>query len=112
MKYMRFFVLALTIAFSGGAFADEASEVASEKMLEALDMPKVLDGAIEVALDGQIASKPEMAPYKGVMRQFFAKYMSYSALKPQLVAIYSSEFTANELAEATEFTQLPLAKNS
>jgi uncharacterized protein len=103
MHYLKCLLLALALCLSGSAMADEASRVEAAKMLDVLDMATVLDTTIDASLDAQIAANPEMAPYKGVMRAFFSKYMSYSALKPQLIDIYATEFTANELAETTAF---------
>jgi hypothetical protein len=107
MKYMHLFVITLAFTFSGVAQADDSSKAEAEKMLQVLDMENMLNKVIDAALDTQIASKPEMAPYKNVMRAFFSKYMSYSALKPQLIDIYASEFSAGELAEASSFYSTP-----
>jgi hypothetical protein len=110
MKYMYLFFVTLALILSGVARADDKSKVEAEKMLQVLDMESMLDKVIDTALDTQIASKPEMAPYKHVMRVFFSKYMSYSALKPQLVEIYASEFSADELAEASAFYSTPTGR--
>ena len=103
MRYVNLLVLTLALFFSGNVMANEASRVEAAKMLDALNMASVLDTAIDVSLDAQIAASPEIAPYRAVMRAFFAKYMSYPALKPQLIDIYASEFTASELAETSAF---------
>ena len=110
MSYVRLFMLTLALCFSGPALADEASRVEAAKMLDALDMANILDSAIDTSLDVQIAANPEMAPYRTVMRAFFAKYMSYPALKSQLVDIYASELSASELAETTAFYSTPTGK--
>lgn len=107
MKYVRFALLALALVFSGVAQADRASEMEAEKLLRVLDMENTLNHVIDVILNAQVASNPDMAPYKSIMRAFFTKYMSYSALKSQFVTIYSSEFTASELAEASAFYSTP-----
>jgi hypothetical protein len=90
--------------------ADKASEAEAAKLLDTMDMQTALENVIDAMLDAQIQQKPEMAPYKDVMHAFFSKYMSYSALKPQFVTTYATEFSASELSEARAFYSTPTGK--
>jgi len=110
MKLSNALALATLVLLSAPAWADQASEAAAENLFESMDMDSAMDRIIDVSLDAEISQKPQLAPYKPVMRSFFVKYMSYSALKPQLVSIYASEFTAEELAQASEFYSTPTGK--
>jgi hypothetical protein len=49
-------------------------------------------------------------PYKEVMRKFFAKYISYAALKDDLVKIYTEEFSEEELRQVVAFYKTPAGK--
>lgn len=113
MKIAKALLLACLALSSTVAMADEraeAAEAAAERLLEAMDMRTAMDSIIDVSLDNEIASKPELAPFKGVMRDFFSRYMSYPALKPRLMAVYASEFTAAELDEAAAFYSTPTGR--
>ncbi len=110
MRYTRCLVFALVLCFSSAACAQEASKVEAARLLDAMDMAGMLDSSIDVSLDAQIQANPEMAPYRAVMHTFFSKYMSYAALKPQLVDIYAAEFSASELAETAAFYATPTGK--
>jgi len=110
MKTMQALALACLALVSAPAMADKASEAAAERLFASMDMQSAMATVIDTTLDTQIAQKPELAPFKGVMHDFFAKYMSYEALKPQLIEAYAAEFTATELNEAADFYETPTGK--
>jgi len=103
-------MLVLSLLFSGVALADDDAKVEAEKLLEVLNTKVTMDATIATMLDAQIKQNPQIAPYKHVMLAFFAKYMSYESLKPDLISIYSTEFTASELKAAREFYSTPAGK--
>jgi hypothetical protein len=110
MRFIQATVLACVVFFSAPALADQASEAAAERLLVVMDMQTAMDNVVDAAIDAQIKQKPELAPFRKVMRDFFSKYMSYPALKPQLVQAYASEFTAAELDQASDFYSTPTGK--
>ena len=107
MRYLRAVLLLIAITFSCVACADQAARVEAEALLDTMGMQGTLDKAIGVLLDAQIKQTPELAPYRGVMLDFFKKYMSYESLKPDLISIYESEFSASELREVRAFYATP-----
>ena len=110
MKNFCAIALIAGLLVSSPALADEKSESAAVQLLDSMGMEKMLDRTLNVALEQQISQKPELGPFKNVMRSFFAKYMSYESLKPKLVAAYASEFTFEELTEAAAFYSTPTGK--
>ena len=56
-------------------------------------------------LDAQIKQRPDLAPYRNVIKTFFERYMSYDVLKPDIISLYEAEFTAKELKEVRRFYQ-------
>ena len=108
--------VALTLALSlmagmpAVAAQDTDGQAAAMRLLDAMDMETVLGQSIDVSLDAMLNQNPELGPYRGVMRAFFAKHMSYSALKPKLSEIYASELSAAELDAATEFYRTPTGR--
>jgi hypothetical protein len=69
-----------------------------------------LKAAVDQMLALQIKQRPALMPYKEVMRKFFAKYLSYAALKDDLVKIYTDEFDENELRQIVKFYKTPAGK--
>ena len=107
MKKLNCFVLITILCVSTISSADteskEQAERESEKLLEIVDMDQVLEQSISQMLDVQLQHNPDLVPFKGVMLVFFAKYMSYESLKPELLKMYSEVFTAAELKEINGF---------
>ncbi len=101
------FAAALAL-LAGPAFAaDDARTKAAEALLKSMKVDKVLQQSIDQMLDMQAKQNPAMAKMRPAMTKFFAKYMSWDALKPDMVALYAEEFTAGELDEMTKFYQTP-----
>ncbi len=107
MKHLWLAMLICAAIFSNSASADEAAQVEAGKMLDSLKMQPSLDKAIDVMLDAQLKQNPNIVPYKEVMLEFLGKYMSYEALRPDLIAMYSTEFTSSELVEIRKFYSTP-----
>lgn len=78
-------------------------ERAAAELVEVLNLQKVFTDAIEEQLKIQLAAKPELAPYAGVMREFFARYMSWEKVKPRFASLYADAFTEEELHEMLAF---------
>jgi hypothetical protein len=68
-----------------------------------MQMQKTLDTSIPIMLNAMLMQNSKLIPFKGVMLDFISKHMSYVALKPAYVELYSREFTADELVELTAF---------
>ncbi len=95
------------------AAADSVThQKAAEQMLNLMDMEVVLKKSVDEMLKAQVQANPAIAPFEGVMKQFFAKHMSWSTLKPDLVKIYMEEFSEAELNELNKFYQTPTGKKA
>ena len=91
--------------------ADETShQKAAEQMLTLMDMPTLLKQSVDQMVKMQVQQNPTIAPYEAVMRDFLAKYMSWDSLKPDMVKLYTEEFSEAELSELNKFYQTPTGK--
>lgn len=102
--------LLITIAlifssFTSIARADDAAAKQAAIFLDTVDMESVLNASVSQTLDLYIQQQPSLKPYKATMLEFFAKYMSYESLKPDLIAMYTEAFSAAELQEINAFYQ-------
>ncbi len=113
---MSRFVLGVAVWFLAAApsFAQAAPDARTQEaamtLLESMHMDRVLSDAIKQTLDLQIQQNPQIAPMRGVMDQFFAKYMSWNALKDDMAAMYAREFSEAELTQITAFYQSPVGQ--
>lgn len=100
------------LLFVGGAMADQRAHDAAAELFAAIDMPKVMDQAVEQTLVVQMKANPAMQPYEAVFRRFFAKYLSYEAIKEDLAQMYMQSFSADELAQLSAFYKTELGRKT
>ncbi len=99
-------VVALLTACPARSADPEALRAAGE-LLELTGMDTALDQSMEAMLTMQIQQNPALERHEPVLRAFFARYISYESLKPDLARIYADAFTADELNEISRFYQTP-----
>lgn len=106
-------VLAACLALAAASPAHAAGKrVEAERLFQAMDMQASLDAAINMSLESEIKANPALEPYRGVMLEFFRKYMSYESLKPEFIKVYEDAFTEEELAQIRAFQESPVGKKS
>lgn len=104
--------LALVGNFATVRGDDASHRKAAEEMFNVMNMEKQMDTAINQMVDVQVKANPQLAQVKGAMKQFMSKYLRYSAIKDDLIKIYTAEFTEAELKELTAFYRTPVGKKS
>ncbi len=108
-------VLAIALAALGilpnSLFADEKSHrKAAEDLLLAMQVDEQLRSSIDQSITLQIKVNPQLAQVKDVFNRFFAKHMSWEALKDDVISMYTESFTEPELKEITAFYRTPTGK--
>lgn len=112
MNFSKVFVLITALGVSSMSLADAASEKEAEKLLNMVGTQEVMEQSMSQMLDIQLQQNPALAPYKGVMMEFLNENMSYESLKPELIKMYSEEFTSSELREINAFYSTDVGKKS
>jgi hypothetical protein len=109
---VRFAVAVGVLLLAGVAVRadDKSHRQAAEELFKAMDVESMLAGAIDASLEAQVKANPALAQFKGVMKKFFNKYMSYASLKDDLIKLYTDEFTEDELKEMTKFYKTPTGR--
>ena len=77
-----------------------------------MEMDKMMAQSVDQMLQMQMKQNPAVAPYERQMREFLNKYMSWASMKDDMVGIYVSEFTEQELKELIAFYQTPVGKKT
>ncbi len=88
----------------------EADYQVAYTLLEAMQVPEQLKQTLEGMVDMQMKSNPQMLPFRDVFDDFFAKYLSYEALKQGYADIYLDMFTVDELRKLTAIYRTPLGR--
>jgi hypothetical protein len=112
MQLLRAAVLTVALAFGASAAqaTDFSARVEASALLDEMNMRSQFDQLVNVMLDNQVSQNPSLAPFKAVMAEFFRKYMSYDALKPDLIAVYENNYTVAELHDLRMFYATPTGK--
>lgn len=97
---------ATTLMVRADAPTPERKQAAMDLLL-VMKMDVVMDDMIKQMLDAQIQSNPDIARFRPQMEAFFAKYISWAALKDDLASIYAEEFTEDEMKEIGNFYKTP-----
>ena len=93
--------------------ADAASHrAAAEALLNLMDMQKMMSSSVDQMLQMQIKQNPGLAQFETQMRSFLNKYLSWASMKDDMLNIYVSEFSEDELKQLTAFYQTPLGKKT
>jgi len=103
--------VALVLAFSPLPAAHATSEskhrAAAENLMIMIHLEDQMHSMTEVMLKAQLQGNPKLADFEDIMRGFFAKYISYAALKEDLVNLYVEHFTEAELRDMAAFYSTP-----
>ncbi|UOR05825.1 DUF2059 domain-containing protein [Hymenobacter aerilatus] len=84
-----------------------AQRQAAETLFGTMQMDKNMTTMMEQMLDMQVKQNPQLQTVEPEMRAFFNKYMSWTALREDMVQVYAREFTASELQDLNRFYQTP-----
>lgn len=76
---------------------------ATVSFLEVMETERNMKLGADLMIDAQIQANPILGPYKDVLQDWTAQYISWDALGEQLVALYMNAFSESELLELTEF---------
>ncbi len=102
-------VLTLSCSFSALSTAGEAEHKELVKQLFTVtNMAEGFDSTCEEVINMQIQSNPMMLPFKGVITDFFTKYMSWKSMEPEITQLYMQTFTEDELREIVGFLASPV----
>ena len=105
-------LLLLLATVGSGAMAQSRTThyKAAETLLLTMGTPKTVDTNLQQMLTLQMDQLPAMKEAEVEVRSFFAKYMSWEALKEDMIKMYMEEFTEKELKDMTVFFKTPTGK--
>ena len=113
-KWIALAACAAALALAHPARAQEeptsARLAAAEAMMNSVDMQHPYERSVEAMIKSQGQMNPAMAQYEDVMRKFFNQYLSWQAVRPDLVRVYALTYTEDELRQLTAFYQTSLGR--
>lgn len=110
-------LLGFALALSTPAAAQEAARsftptrlAAARELLEVVNVQQISSAAVEVMLEQQIETNPEMAPYRATMLQWARDVFASEEARDAFSRLYAAEFTEEDLRALTAFYRTPLGK--
>jgi uncharacterized protein len=90
-----------------------ASQVAAARELfKALKLEESLENTTTAMVDTEISHNPALAPYRDIMLAWLRKYMTWDAMLPELIRLYSETYTEGEMKTLAMFYSSPLGQKS
>ena len=87
-----------------------APEPLVEELLEVMEMDRQIREAILFSVEAQMQANPALASFGDVFEEFFEKYVTWEAMKPELVKVYAGAFTESEVRDLIAFYRTPVGR--
>ncbi len=92
--------------------ADSKGIKTAYQLFKTMEMSKAYENTLNKIVEMQIQSNPHLEPFRGIMTDFFKKYMGWNNVKEELAALYASKFTVKEMNDLIKFYKTPTGKKS
>ncbi|TNE78792.1 MAG: DUF2059 domain-containing protein [Gammaproteobacteria bacterium] len=107
MKCVRWLCLSLFCSLmSLPGWADPERDAAAE-LLRSINAQVMINDMIQRALAQELQKNPALAPYEQVFKAFYEQYLSYDAIREDLIDLYAEAFTLEEIQQITAFYRTP-----
>ena len=97
---------------NAAAATSPGSAAAAQELFTAMKLPASLNDTTAAMIDSEIARNPGLTPYRELMLQWLRKYMTWDAIQPELVKMYTTTFTEAELKEMAKFYGSPVGQKA
>lgn len=104
---------ALALLCTSSVFASaESHNAAASKLLQTMNMEKLLTESTNSMLALELQNNPQLRPFESTMKSFFEKYMSAASLEGDFIRLYTETFTEKELYEMSDFYMTPTGQKA
>jgi hypothetical protein len=100
-------VVALLVGWQDAAPSPDSHDAAARELMASLDLKNLTTQAFDTMIDAQVQANPAMASCKDILLDWGHKYMTWEAMEPQIIKLYTDAFTEPELREMTAFYRTP-----
>jgi uncharacterized protein len=88
------------------------AERAAGDLLQIMHFDQQWPAMISAQMDQEISNRPQLAPFRTTMLDFFAKYAGWPIVQPLMERIYAQEFTEAEIRDMIAFYRTPTGQKS
>jgi hypothetical protein len=83
---------------------------AAAQLLTAMKTEQMVRSQLDKTVEAQLQANPGLNQFEDIIRGFLNKYMSFDAMKAELVELYAKEFSEDELRELIKFYESPIGQ--
>lgn len=87
-----------------------AHRAAVQRLMTVTRVRELTEQSTETMLASQLKQMPQLAPFAGVLREFYREQMSWTVLEPEYTRLYLEVFSEPELRELADFYETPLGQ--
>ena len=99
-------------AWAQGGAPQSSHDRAIIELLEVSRAQETMIGGATAMIDAQVQGNPAIAPFRQVMLDWTKKYLSWEAMRPELIAIYRQAFTEDEVRQLIAFNRTPVGQKA
>src|SRR5947208_1787431 len=110
MRIVRFVIvttvvslLATTVANAQDAQFTDSHRAAVAKLMAITHVRELTEGSTESILAVQLKQMPQLAPYAGVLRDFYHEQLNWTVLEPEYTRLYLEVFSEDEMRDLVQF---------
>jgi hypothetical protein len=107
------FALSLVLYGLAAAQAPSSShEAAAVELLEIMDIEAQMAGGAAAMANAMVQQNPALGPYRDVILDWAATFMTWEVFGPRFVSMYTETFTEAELQDMTAFYRTPTGQKT
>jgi hypothetical protein len=99
-------------AQAAAAQVDPAALAAAQKLFETMKMERVYNEMVDQATKGLVQRQPALAKVEKEIRDFYAKYIGWNAIKDDMAELYAKYFTPKEIEDLAAFYRTPTGQKA
>jgi uncharacterized protein len=105
--------LTLALALAHPAAAQTPSQVAAaDELFKSMKLETQVLNTSAAMIETEVGRTAGMQAYRDVMLNWLRKYMTWEAMKPELIKLYTETYTEAELKELAVFYKTPVGQKS
>jgi hypothetical protein len=91
---------------------DPAAVAEARNLFKSMGLSKIYKQIVDQATEGLVKRQPALARIKTEIRDFYAKYIGWDAIKEDLARVYAKYFTPRELKDLEAFYSTPTGRKA
>jgi len=106
-------ILVLSFESDGRLFAQQQLSSHDRAVIDLIKLTKVeqqMAASTEAVADAMTKGNPMLVPFRDVIVEWANKYLTWSAMLPEVAKLYKETFTESEIRELIAFYQTPVGQ--